>query len=114
LRTLSRQHEAYRGRYEGPLAERDRAYHQGTAWPYLLGPFVDAYLKAHDHSADSRARAAEFVEPLLRHLVQDGCVGTVAEIFDGDAPQQPRGCLAQAWSVGELIRVCRLIHDGRF
>lgn len=108
LRTLNRQDDSYKGRYEGPLRQRDEAYHQGTVWPYLLGPFVEAYLKVHDFSRASKAAAARLIEPLMRHLVQDGCLGSISEIFDGDTPHKPRGCSVQAWSVGELIRARRL------
>jgi len=113
LRTLNTQHESYKGRYEGPMRQRDEAYHQGTVWPYLMGAFVEAYLKVHNFSAAGRKQAAQWLEPLLRHAVEGGCLGSVAEVFDGDAPQRPQGCLAQAWSVGELIRALRLTRRGR-
>jgi predicted glycogen debranching enzyme len=109
LRTLNRQDVSYHGRYEGAPRRRDEAYHQGTVWPYLMGPFVEAYLRVHDFSAQARARAADLLDPLLHHLVEDACLGSVSEILDGDPPYTPRGCCAQAWSVAELIRACRLI-----
>jgi glycogen debranching enzyme len=74
-----------------------------------MGPFVEAYLKVHDFSPQARARAADLLDPLLHHLVEDACLGSVSEIFDGDPPHTPRGCSAQAWSVAELIRACRLV-----
>ena len=113
LRTLNAQHESYKGRYEGPMRQRDEAYHQGTVWPYLMGAFVEAYLKVHAFSAAAASQAARWLEPLQRHLTEDGCLGSVAEVFDGDAPQRPQGCLAQAWSVGELIRARNLVRNAR-
>jgi glycogen debranching enzyme len=109
LRTLSAADGRYRGEYTGPQQQRDEAYHQGTVWPYLIGPFVEAYLKVNDFCRKSKKKSAEFIEPLMRHLAEDGCLGQVSEIFDGDPPHKPRGCIAQAWSVAELMRVYRLI-----
>ena len=111
LRTLNVQDSCYKGTYTGPPQQRDEAYHQGTVWPYLIGPFVEAYLKVNGFSRKSKRKAAEFIRPLMRHLTEDGCLGSVSEIFDGDAPHTPRGCIAQAWSVAELIRAYRLIND---
>lgn len=103
LRTLSPQDSQYRPRYEGSVAERDRAYHQGTVWPFLLGPFVTAWLKVFGKSAKSRAQGRSFLDGLAAHL-QEACLGQVSEIFDADAPHNPRGCSAQAWSVAEPLR----------
>jgi predicted glycogen debranching enzyme len=111
LRTLNVQDSRYRSIYTGSPRERDEAYHQGTVWPYLIGPFVEAYLKVNGFNRKSKKKAAEFIEPLLRHLTEDGCLGQVCEIFDGDAPYKSRGCFAQAWSVGELLRAYLLIHS---
>jgi glycogen debranching enzyme len=111
LRTLSPDSEDYKGEYTGPLRDRDEAYHQGTVWPYLIGPFIEAYLKVNEFSPESKIQAAEFVEPLLEHLTEDGCLGSISEIFDGDPPHKPKGCFAQAWSVAELIRVFQLISS---
>jgi len=111
LRTLGPGDSRYKGKYTGPQEQRDAAYHQGTVWPYLMGAFVEAYLKVNDSSSQSRKKAAEFIEPLMRHLTEDGCLGSISEIFDGDQPQEPKGCIAQAWSVAELIRVYQLIHS---
>ncbi|MBN2137412.1 MAG: glycogen debranching enzyme family protein [Sedimentisphaerales bacterium] len=110
LRTLSPADKRYKGSYTGSPQQRDAAYHQGTVWPYLMGAFVEAYLKVHDFSKKSKKDAANFIAPLLGHLTGDGCLGSVSEIFDGDAPHRPRGCVAQAWSVAELIRAWHLIH----
>jgi predicted glycogen debranching enzyme len=109
LRTLSLDDRRYRGIYTGPQQDRDRAYHQGTVWPYLIGPFVEAYLKVNGFNQKSKKIAARFIEPLISHLSEDGCLGQVSEIFDGDPPYKPKGCIAQAWSVAELIRANMLV-----
>jgi len=111
LRTLNVQNNRYKGTYTGPQRQRDEAYHQGTVWPYLIGPFVEAYLKVHRFSRKSKEEASEFIEPLMQHLTEDGCLGQLCEIFDGDAPHKPKGCIAQAWSVAELIRAYQLINS---
>jgi glycogen debranching enzyme len=111
LRTLSPDDRRYHGVYAGPQRQRDEAYHQGTVWPYLIGPFVEAYLKVNGFSEKSKAEAARFIEPLLEHLTQDGCLGQVSEIFDGEPPHKPKGCFAQAWSVAELIRAYILVKS---
>ncbi|MHC4627840.1 MAG: amylo-alpha-1,6-glucosidase [Planctomycetota bacterium] len=111
LRTLNPSAENYKGRYAGSPRDRDEAYHQGTVWPYLIGPFAEAYLKVNEFSAESKRQAAEFILPLLQHLTESGCLGSISEIFDGDAPQLPRGCIAQAWSVAELIRAYQLVSS---
>jgi predicted glycogen debranching enzyme len=103
LRTLAPTDPQYRGRYTGGPVERDGAYHQGTVWPWLLGPFVTAYVKVNGGSETARRQASEWFAPLKQHLT-DGGLGHISEIFDGDAPQLPRGCIAQAWSVAEILR----------
>ena len=103
LRSLARSDSQYRGRYEGGPEIRDGAYHQGTVWAWLLGPFINAYVGAHGRSAESKRQAAEWLVPLCEHL-KDAGLGHVSEIFDGDAPHTPRGCIAQAWSVAEILR----------
>jgi predicted glycogen debranching enzyme len=108
LRTLSPQDPRYRARYEGGVVERDGAYHQGTVWPFLLGPFVTAWMKVFGQSAATRNRARSFLAGLEAHL-HEACLGQVSEIFDAEAPHQPRGCYAQAWSVAEPLRA--LIED---
>ena len=110
LRTLAPSHPAYKGVFTGPPYERDRAYHQGTVWPYLIGPFVEAYVKIHGSDRKARLQAAEWIQPLLDHLTQDGCLGSICEVFDGDEPIHPKGCIAQAWSVAELIRAYRIVN----
>jgi glycogen debranching enzyme len=105
LRTLSPSDPAYRGRYGGPPLERDGAYHQGTAWPWLLGPFVAAWLAVRGGTAAAKAEArARFLAPLQAHLGVAG-LGHVSEVADGDAPHRPGGCPFQAWSLGEMIRI---------
>ena len=111
LRTLNVEDSRYKGRYTGTQQQRDQAYHQGTVWPYLIGPFVAGFLKVNGYSRKSKKTAAKFIQPLLEHLTEDGCLGSVCEIFDGDLPHTPRGCIAQAWSVAELIRAYNLINS---
>ncbi|MBX3329197.1 MAG: glycogen debranching enzyme family protein [Nitrospira sp.] len=103
LRTLSPTDVRYRPRYEGCPMERDSAYHQGTVWPFLLGPFVTAWLKIFGHTDKTRTEARSFLNGIDAHL-QQACLGQVSEIFDGDPPHHPRGCPAQAWSVAEPLR----------
>ncbi|MGB7582727.1 MAG: amylo-alpha-1,6-glucosidase [Sedimentisphaerales bacterium] len=109
LRTLSPDDKRYQGQYTGPQSQRDSAYHQGTVWPYLIGPFVEAYLKVNGSGIDTKKNAANFIRPLLANLTGDGCIGSICEIFDGNEPQRPKGCFAQAWSVAELIRAYLLV-----
>jgi len=103
LRTLSPEDPAYHGRYEGDPWSRDGAYHQGTVWPWLLGPYLSSYLVLASRSENAKAHARKLIEPLVQHLSQGG-LGSIAEVFDGDAPQRPGGCPAQAWSVSEVLR----------
>jgi predicted glycogen debranching enzyme len=102
LRSLAPDDPAYRGRYEGGPASRDASYHQGTVWSWLLGPYADALVKT--NGAVGKAKARKAIEGLTPHLLEAG-LGTISEIFDGDAPHAPRGCPAQAWSVGEALRI---------
>jgi predicted glycogen debranching enzyme len=99
LRSLSPKDPGYRGRYSGDGRQRDAAYHMGTVWTWLLGPFVRAHYRVH---GDARL-AQSFLEPLAQEL-DSACLGTLSEIFDGDAPHGARGCFAQAWSVAETLR----------
>jgi len=111
LRSLAPDEPAYHGRYEGGPFERDQAYHQGTVWAWLLGPFIEAYLRVHDFSDPARNECRAMLRPMMNHLAEAG-VGTISEIFDGDAPHTPRGCIAQAWSVAEILRACYLVESG--
>ncbi len=108
LRTLSPRDPRYRARYEGGVVERDGAYHQGTVWPFLLGPLVTAWVKTFGRTVATRKKARGFLTGLDAHL-QEACLGQISEIFDAEAPHRPRGCFAQAWSVAEPLRA--LIED---
>jgi predicted glycogen debranching enzyme len=111
LRTLSPADSRYRPRYEGNQYSRDSAYHQGTVWPWLLGPFVSAYVRVNGHSTQSRAGARDLLRGIEQHLTEAG-LGQISEIFDGDAPHHPRGCFAQAWSVAEVLRaLCEDVYQ---
>ena len=100
LRSLAPGHPDYKSRYYGDLRARDAAYHQGTVWGWLMGPWIDAWLKAHP---DDRGAARALVEGLATDLGEFG-VGSIAEVFDAESPYTPRGCIAQAWSVAEALR----------
>jgi len=99
LRSLSPDHPQYQGHYGGNQMQRDGAYHQGTVWGWLLGPFVLAHLKVYGNPAQAR----QFLAPMANHLYAHG-LGSFSEIFEGDAPMAPRGCIAQAWTVAEVLR----------
>jgi len=99
LRTLSPDHPDYKRTYAGDLRARDAAYHQGTVWPWLLGHYIDARLKVHRDKAEAR----RFLRAFAGHL-HDAGIGTISEIFDAEPPFRPRGCIAQAWSVAEVLR----------
>ncbi|MDD4169987.1 MAG: amylo-alpha-1,6-glucosidase [Desulfotomaculaceae bacterium] len=103
VRSLSPEDSAYKGVYIGDRVQRDGAYHQGTAWSWLMGPFVTAYRRAHNYSANSREQARRFISPFHDHLRSHG-IGYISEIFDGNEPVIPRGCFAQAWGVAEILR----------
>lgn len=103
LRSLSPFDPEYKGMYYGKLHDRDGAYHQGTAWGFPIGGLITAYVKVHDYSKESIEYAKKLIAPLEDHL-RDGCVGSIAEIFDGNEPHISRGCYGQAWSVGEVLR----------
>jgi glycogen debranching enzyme len=100
LRSLAPGHRDYKPRYYGDLRSRDAAYHQGTVWAWLIGPFVDAWLKAYPQD---RQGARQFLNGFEKH-VSEACVGSISEIFDAEAPYTARGCIAQAWSVAEVLR----------
>jgi glycogen debranching enzyme len=103
LRSLAPGDPQYKGRYEGGVASRDSAYHQGTVWPWLMGPFLTAYVKTHGRSTEARAKARAWLDGFADHLRVEG-LGQVSEALDGDPPHRPGGCFAQAWSVAELLR----------
>jgi predicted glycogen debranching enzyme len=100
LRSLSPGHPDYKPKYFGDLRARDAAYHQGTVWAWLIGPFIDAWLRVYP---EDRAGARKLLENFAPHL-DEACVGSISEIFDAETPFTPRGCIAQAWSVAEALR----------
>jgi predicted glycogen debranching enzyme len=109
LRSLERGHPAYVSHYQGGVLERDACYHQGTVWPWLIGPFVEAWVKSRGNTTEAKAAARQrFVQPLLEHLTQAG-LGHVSEIADAEPPHAPRGCPFQAWSLAELLRLERVV-----
>ena len=103
MRSLDESDAAFVSKYGGGPWERDGAYHQGTVWSWLIGPFVEAHLRVYNDAHQARS----YIEPLLRHMADHG-LGSISEIFDGTAPYTPRGCFAQAWGVAELLRVWAL------
>jgi glycogen debranching enzyme len=105
LRSLSPRHPAYTPRYEGGVWQRDTSYHQGTVWPWLIGPFVEAWVKSRGGGEDAKGEARRrFVAPLREHLNRAG-IGHVSEIADAEPVFTPRGCPFQAWSLSELLRL---------
>jgi glycogen debranching enzyme len=111
LRSLAPTDPAYRGRYAGGVEHRDQAYHQGTVWPWLFGPFITAYVRAHSRAGSASAAGATraissartMLDGLIHHFAEAG-IGSVSEVADGDAPHAPGGCPWQAWSVAEPLR----------
>lgn len=108
LRSLSPHDRDFQPRYSGDRRSRDAAYHQGTVWAWLIGPFIDAWIKLHPQE---RARARTYLQGFVPHL-DEACVGSISEIFDAEAPFTPRGCIAQAWSVAEVLRTFVATADG--
>ncbi len=110
LRTLSPDDSRYRRKCGGSWESRDRAYHQGTVWAWLMGPFMEAYLKVEKAKPFALAQAKKWLERMDEHLSEAG-IGYISEVFDGDPPHNPGGCIAQAWSVAEVLRIKLLIAD---
>jgi glycogen debranching enzyme len=112
LRSLAPQDAEFKSRYFGDLRARDASYHQGTVWAWLVGPFIDAWLKVYP---DDLRTVEHALEGFAAHL-NEGCVGSISEVFDATPPFTPRGCIAQAWSVAEVlrarVRVARLLQKG--
>ena len=106
LRTLEPEHPDFKAQYFGDLRARDAAYHQGTVWAWLIGPYTDAFLRVHP---DGQQRALAWLQAFDAHL-NDACIGTISEIFDAMPPHAPRGCVAQAWSVAEVLRCLIQLH----
>ncbi len=104
LRSLSPLDEKYIGKYAGNALERDRAYHQGTVWPWLLGPFTTAYFKTYGRTPKTIEKAKSFVEAFRDHIYEAG-LGTISELFDGDPPHEPNGTISHAWNVAEILRI---------
>jgi predicted glycogen debranching enzyme len=104
LRTLARSDPKYKSRYSGPQFVRDQAYHNGTIWPWLIGGFLDAYLRVHDGSTDAVAQAQRWLSPLI-DAMDDGCLGQLPEIYEAEEPYRGVGACAQAWSVAEVLRL---------
>jgi predicted glycogen debranching enzyme len=109
LRTLAPDHPDYKATYDGDLRARDAAYHQGTVWPWLIGPFVEAWLRTHP---EERGPARHLLDRFWSHL-DDACVGSISEIFDAEPPFTPRGCIAQGWSVAEVLRAVILTGNSK-
>jgi predicted glycogen debranching enzyme len=107
LRSLAPDHLDYKSKYFGDLRARDAAYHQGTVWGWLIGPFIDAFVKIYPEDISS---AKDYLSGFDHHL-NEACIGSVSEIFDAESPYSPRGCIAQAWSVAELLRCYNIITE---
>jgi predicted glycogen debranching enzyme len=107
LRSLAPGHPDYKRTYYGDLRARDAAYHQGTAWAWLIGPYIDAWLKLHP---ENKGEARHFLKGLIEQLDKGG-IGSVSEIFDAEEPYHSRGCIAQAWSIAELLRCWVKLHE---
>jgi predicted glycogen debranching enzyme len=119
LRTLEEIDPAYVGRYEGPLPQRDAAYHNGTVWPWLIGPYCEAVLRAGGFSEAAKREVRAAISPLLEEFMErrdwPGPLRQIAEVYDGepvDGVRRPEGCMAQAWSVGEMLRILAMLGDG--
>ena len=110
IRSLAPIEKEYVGVYEGDQYRRDGAYHQGTAWSWLMGHFITAYVKVNNYSRESKEEALEMID-LYRDHLRDACIGSISEIFDGNDMNIPRGCFAQAWGVAEILRVYTQLKD---
>ncbi|OHE22593.1 MAG: hypothetical protein A2X92_00375 [Syntrophus sp. GWC2_56_31] len=110
IRTLSPSDPRYRGCYRGNAQERDSSYHQGTVWPWLLGPFGEAALRIAENQEQEKESLRRHIRFFLKNHLREAGIGSVSEVFDGDPPHRPGGCIAQAWSVAELIRLYLLIR----
>jgi predicted glycogen debranching enzyme len=112
LRTLSPRDSRYCGVYQGDMNARDWAYHNGTVWGWLIGPYIEAYLRVHGMTSQAKREGRGLLNSLIEHLSTEACLGSISEIFDGDWPHHPRGCFAQAWSVAEVLRAYELTKPG--
>ena len=104
LRTLAKTDPKYRARYTGNQFTRDQAYHNGIVWPWLIGAFLDGYLRVHSESPEAVAQVRRWLSPLV-DAMDEACLGQLAEIYEAEEPQRPVGCCAQAWSIAEVLRV---------
>jgi predicted glycogen debranching enzyme len=109
LRTLAPTDPGYQARFDGDMIRRDRAYHNGTVWPWLIGPYSEAVLRVGGFSDEARAEAARAIAPLIASM-GCGCLGQICEVYDADEPRRQEGCMAQAWSVAEVLRVAAMIR----
>jgi predicted glycogen debranching enzyme len=107
LRTLSPRNKLYKGLYKGNQEERDSAYHQGTVWPWLYGPFCEGWLKVYGNQGVHKVKKLIYG---LEEVMSEHGVSTISEIYDGDPPHAPQGCISQAWSVGEILRIIDLLE----
>jgi predicted glycogen debranching enzyme len=105
LRTLAASDPKYQPKYSGDQFHRDQAYHNGTIWPWPIGAFLEAYLRVNKKSAEAVEEAKAWLAPLIEHLGNSGCIGSISEIFEADPPHRPVGACAQAWSVAEVLRL---------
>jgi predicted glycogen debranching enzyme len=105
LRSLSQTDKNFHATYAGNQSERDQAYHNGTVWPWLLGAFLDAYLRVNGRSPAAIEQARAWMKPLIDSMSDAGCIGQISEIYGTEPPHEPLGCFAQAWSVAELLRL---------
>lgn len=110
LRTLAKEDKEFHGTYGGELLSRDLAYHQGTVWVFPLGAYYLAYLKTRKYSKAAKEKVEEQLE-VLESAMREGCIGQLPEIYDGENPSFSRGCFAQAWSVGEILRVYEILEE---
>ncbi|XOV75945.1 MAG: amylo-alpha-1,6-glucosidase [Phycisphaerales bacterium] len=109
MRTLSRDHRRYRAHFTGDMMSRDDAYHNGTVWPWLIGPMAEATLRAGGFDDESKRKARAMIRPLIETMTS-GCLGQICEVSDGDEPRLEQGCVAQAWSVAEVLRIGVLVR----
>ncbi|MFI4854061.1 MAG: amylo-alpha-1,6-glucosidase, partial [Phycisphaerales bacterium JB065] len=109
MRTLSPDHPRYRPHFTGDMMSRDDAYHNGTVWPWLIGPMAEATLRAGGFTAEAKREARAMIEPLIKTM-ESGCLGQICEVSDADKPRLEQGCIAQAWSVAEVLRIGVLVR----
>jgi predicted glycogen debranching enzyme len=113
MKSLSFLDKEFKDKYIGKLIDRDKAYHMGTTWAYLIGPFISAYCKAYDYSKEVLENSKKMLELFEDHL-KDGCINGIAEIFDGEYSSVGRGCFSQAWSIGEVLRAYIEVYNKLF